>query len=249
MAALVKPDRSLKATVDAVVKDLVRASHNRDSSYVSLPLIYPGGSSVTLKIDRTAHGLRVSDNGFGFRELEAVGADSSFARAASRFVADDDLALNKRAIFVDVPDEDQLLRAICDVGSASWRTVDAIYARLPDETEIEDYLRERLQKIFGERDVTPDAKVVGASTTEWAFSASVRHDGHVTIFHAVSEHANSVYRTSTAFHDIAALDNPPSLVAVVKSLKAMGSKLGILSQAGRVMEEDQPDATYLQAAA
>jgi hypothetical protein len=35
-----------------------------------MPLLYPDGSFVTLKLDQAHGGIRVSDNGFAFRELE-----------------------------------------------------------------------------------------------------------------------------------------------------------------------------------
>jgi hypothetical protein len=65
----------------------------------------------------------------------------------------------------------------------------------------------------------------------------------------VGAHANSVYRTSAAFHDLAELPSPPRLVAVVKDKHALGPKLMLLSQAGRVIESGQSDDVYQRAAA
>ena len=80
-------------------------------------------------------------------------------------------------------------------------------------------------------------------------SAVVTAGEHKAVFHAVGDHANSVYRTNTAFHDLGALDDPPALVAVVNDRKALGPKLGLLAQAGHVIESEQPDDVYRRAAA
>ena len=69
------------------------------------------------------------------------------------------------------------------------------------------------------------------------------------MFHAVSNHPNAVFKTSTAFHDLANLDNAPKLVAVVRDKAALGSRLALLAQAGRVIEGEQPDEVYLRAVA
>ena len=71
----------------------------------------------------------------------------------------------------------------------------------------------------------------------------------LVVFQAVSNHANSINRASTAFHDIAELPNPPARVAVVKDREEMGVNLRVLSQAGRVIQGDQPDEIYKKAAA
>jgi hypothetical protein len=69
------------------------------------------------------------------------------------------------------------------------------------------------------------------------------------VFQAVGNHPYSVYKASTAFHDLNELPSPPRCVSVVKDLEAMGVNLNVLAQAGRVIQGDQSDAVYLEAAA
>ncbi len=249
---IIEQKRSIVAeAAEAAVAELVSVRRSGGSSFVSLPILYPDGSFVTLKLDQAAQGIRVSDNGFAYRELEAIGTARSFAKTASTVAEALQLVADRRTVYVDVPVE-QLVRAICDVGIASWQIADRVYARAAeeDEAEIEDYLRERLTKVFGKALKEVDQnKIKGASTNEWEVSAIVERTGKLTIFHAVSNHANSVFRTSAAFHDLHALEKPPGLVAVVRSKSALGPKLGLLSQIGRVIEEEQPDPVYLRAAA
>jgi hypothetical protein len=243
---------SVAEAADAAAAALVSVRHWGGSSFINLPLIYPSGSFVTVKLEQVGReAIRVSDNGFAYRELESIGVQRSFAKTANSIAEAESLEVNKRAIFVDVPHA-QLSRAICDVAIASWQVADRIFSRAAeeDEAEIEDYLRQRLASVFGADHVNAEqAKIVGASTSEWEVSAVVELPNRVAVFHAVSNHSNSVFRTSTAFHDLAALDNPPSLTAVVRSKAALGPKLNLLAQAGNVIEEDQPNNVYLRAAA
>lgn len=237
-----------KAAAEAAAK-LVCLRRSEGSVFINLPLLYPDSSFVTLKLDVVPDGIRVSDNGFAYRELEAIGACRSFAKTAATVSTALDVEANRRALFVDVP-PDQLVRAICDVAMASWQVADRVYARAADTeaAELEDCLQNRLMRVFGEH-LRPIHSIKGASSSEWDVSAVVEHHGKLTVFHAVSNHANAVFRTSAAFHDLASRDRQLNLVSVVKEKAALGARYGILSQAGRVIEEAQPDSVYIKAAA
>jgi hypothetical protein len=252
MVVLALERKSVAEAAEAAAAELVYVRRHGGSSFINLPIIYPDGSFVTLKLDQSGSGIRVSDNGFAYRELEAIGAGRSFAKTASAIAEPLELLTDRRSVYADVSEE-QLVRAICDVGLASWQIADRIYARAAeeDEAEIEDHLRTRLTKVFGNKLKAADQnKIKGASTSEWEVSAIVDQDGKQTVFHAVSNHANSVFRTSAAFHDLLALqDLAPNVVAVVRSKAALGPRFGILAQAGAVIEEDQPDEVYRRAAA
>lgn len=241
---------AVSAIADAVVHDLLNVRHWGDSSFVNLPIAYASGTFVTVKLDRVRKGVRVSDGGFAYRELESLGAERSFHRTAASAAESEGLSVSARSIFVDVPRE-CLVRAICDVSIATWSVVDNVYARVTEQEEydIENMLCERLVAVFGDRHVSAAPKIVGSSSSEWKMSAVVDADDHKAVFHAVGDHANSVYRTKAAFHDLGALDDPPILVAVVHDCKALGPKLGLLAQAGRVIEGGQPDDVYRRAAA
>jgi hypothetical protein len=229
---------------------LVRAQQWGEAYFVNLPLIYPSGSFVTARVSRTAQGFRVDDAGFAYREMEAVGAERSFGRVATKVAGAADVETNRRAFYTDAS-ADELQRAICDVAIASWNAADKVFAKVAEqeETEIAEHLRQRLAKIFGSSKLEDVHSITGPSTSNWDVSAILHVDGSLAVFQAVSNHANSVYRTSAAFHDLAALPTPPRLISVVSDKQALGSKLMILSQAGRVIEADQGDEVYLRAAA
>jgi hypothetical protein len=235
--------------IETTVRELVSARRVAHEAFISLPLLYPSGTSVTVKVTPTPDGYRVSDGGFAYREIEAIGATRSFAGTVTQIAEANDLRRNSRTVFTEA-DAGSLFRAVCDVGAASWQITDRVYSRLSEDTEeeVEEYVRARLTQIFGAPSVQ-SAKLTGASTSEWDVTAIVKQGGKSTVFQAVLPYANSIYRTNSAFDDLAALDDPPGLVAVVRNKAALGSRLALLSRTGRVIEDQQPDAVYLRAAA
>lgn len=77
----------------------------------------------------------------------------------------------------------------------------------------------------------------------------VRLGERKAVFQAVSEYPASIYRTNPAFHDLAALDDPPSLIAIVRDKAALGSRFALLAQTAHVIEQDQSDEIFLRSAA
>ena len=228
----------------------MRVSHWGQSSYINLPLFFPSGTAASVRISKIGNTFRVDDSGFAFREIETIGFDRSFPKIAARLAGVERLSTDRRVIYTDT-DEAGLYRAICDVGFASHAVVSEIYSRAAEDesTDVEDYLRERLESIFGSSHVEPEKDIIGASSHAWKVSATLHLPSGLTVFQAVGTHAYSVYKASTAFHDLNGLPTPPRCVAVVKDKEAMGVNLNMLAQAGRVIQGDQTDDAYRAAAA
>lgn len=235
--------------VEAAVRDLVRTRRTNGALYVNLPMLYPDGSFVTVRIDHSAAGVRVSDAGFAYREADDVGAARSFKRTAKGFIDETSVQIGDRLLFSDAS-IDTLERAICEVAEVSWRVANVISARALEEEDVQlsDELATRLKAIFGDENVEAGAEVVGNSTTVWPVTALVKKDGSPIVFQAVSDHANSINRASTAFRDFSTLDRPPRLVAFVRSKAALGSKLALLAPS-RIVEEAQGNDNLARAAA
>ena len=249
MIAEIATKMDVDRLIRAAISELVRVQMVNGSYFVNLPILYPDGSFVTIKIDPQGHGFRISDGGFAYREAEDVGAARSFKRTAKRFAEEYETDVGDQAIFVDVSD-DQIERAICDVAAVSWRVADHICSRAFDEDEaaLADELSARLVKIFGEESVQGGKSIRGVSTNEWPVSAVVTSHGHSTVFQAVSNHAGSIYKASTAFRDLAGLNHAPRLVAFVRNKKTLGAKISLLAP-GKVIEEAQPDYAIEKVAA
>lgn len=238
----------VETVVRETANDLVRLERINGAFFINLPILYPDGSFVTVRVDQMPQGVRVSDAGFAYREAEDVDAVRSFKRVANKVAEVTGVSVGNKTLSLEVPTDD-LHRAILDVAEASWRVADHICQKVfdEDEDELSDALNERLIGLFGAANVS-HAPITGASNNEWRVSATVDYQGHKVVFQAVGEHANSVYKASTAFRDIGSLVRPPKLVAVVKSKEAMGPKLSLLAPA-RVIEEAQPDDLFRKVAA
>ncbi|AMM83154.1 hypothetical protein [Martelella sp. AD-3] len=235
----------------AIVPGLVSYRDWGDASFISLPLIYPSGSFVTVRLTYRAGGvIRVSDSGFAFREAESFGATRSFPRVARSVAADFDVEVDRRSLYVDVDNPQEVERAIFDVSAASRDTAERIVSRSANDVEaaIADALHVKLDQIFPSA-VEHEGRIIGASSTEWEVTAIAKYKGHSAIFQAVTNYPVAIFKASTAFHDLAALDNPPTLVSVVANKEEMGKNYSILAQAGRVIEIGQTNDAFVSAAA
>ncbi|NBC31446.1 MAG: hypothetical protein GVY13_02095 [Alphaproteobacteria bacterium] len=111
--------------VDSVVRDLVSVRHRAGSRWVTLPLLYPDGSSVTVRIEAAGEQIRVSDDGFAYRITESIGEECAFAAAAAQVARRWLVRCDQTIIYIDVP-PDTLFRAICDVAIASWQVAENV---------------------------------------------------------------------------------------------------------------------------
>lgn len=251
MMSLAQTRLTASAVAHAALPELARVKNWGESSFINLPLIYPSGSAVTVKVDLVSGGIRISDNGFAFQELESIGAERSFPRVARSFADAEELLVGKRLIYVDVA-PDQVVRAICDVAMASWRVADQVYRKsaTEEQEELEEQLRRRLPLIFADRFDPKQQRIRGSSGTEWPVSALVKTGANVVVFNAVANHPLAINTATTSFLDLSNLEQPPGLVAVVRKKPDLGSRLLLLSEGGgRVIEEAQPDADYQRLAA
>lgn len=250
MASVARLEADLKTTVERAVADFVRVSHWSGASYVNLPLTMPSGSPATVRVSLVDGGFRVDDGGFAFREIDDIGFARSFPSEAKKAAEPEGLAFDRRLIFTDCQ-ADELSRRICDVAAASVDLAERVVRRVAerDEAELEDGLRERLASVFGASHLDDSQEIAGSSSIKWNVSGIVRLERDVIIYQAVSSHANSINKASTAFHDLLQLPHPPHRVAVVKDKAQLGPKLALLAQAGRVIQSDQPDDIYRAAAA
>ncbi len=232
----------------AIVPTLVSFKAWGDASFINMPMAYPSGAFVTVRLTHRPGGVKVSDSGFAFREIESFGAGRSFAKTAQTAAEEFEVKVGKRSVYVDVQ-EHEVERAILDVSAASHAIASRIVNRVSSDVEatISDELHTRLDRLFPK--TSYEERITGASSTEWEVSAVSKIDGGSAVFQIVTNYPISVYKASTAFHDIAALDNPPRLISVVRSKAEMGKSYSILHQAGRVIEVGQPDSAFERAVA
>ncbi len=239
----------LRDAAEAALRQLVSVKPDGDAVFVSLPLYYPSGSSVCLRISQRDHEYRVTDWAMAHREIELVGGDALFNRTAKR-AAERTGALIAGEEVYSVCSLGELAPVIADIGWASHYIAHAIVdrAQRQSESDILISLTARLKHLFGENRVESEKLIAGFSTNDWNVSALVHIDGREAVFDVVSNHHASVFTTSTKFNDLKLLDNAPKTIAVVKDKAAMGAYYNILAQAGYVIQDDAPDMSFLSAA-
>ena len=88
-------------TVESTVRELVRVQRYDGAYFVNLPILYPDGSYVTIRIDQNGSNVRVSDAGFAYRQVDDIGASRSFKRIANKIANEANVTVSERYIFVD----------------------------------------------------------------------------------------------------------------------------------------------------
>lgn len=241
---------AVREVAENVAAALVSVRHWGEASFIKLPLVYPSGSFVTVRITQAPGGYRVSDGGLAFREIERFGAERSFSGTVRGVIEGKDTLADRRTIFADVT-AGEVEAAVYEVAIASHQVAEQIVAKASEvhAEDIAEALQERLVRVFGVDRVAVEQEVVGSSSTSWKVSAVTRSGDHIAVFQAVSQTPMSIFRTSAAFHDLAVLNIPPRLVAVVESKARLGKNLSLLAQAGQVIEVGQSDDVFRRAAA
>jgi hypothetical protein len=241
MHPLEKP--AFEALVNEVARELVAVEHRAGGSFVRVPLLYPGGTTVVVRIQEGANSFFVTDAGLGYQEAELMGAGPLYARHA-RVIGDAaGVRFDNQAFFVLETSRDQLPGAVTTVANcsqeATMRSADALAEQTFEDGKTRLY--ERLVSVFTTKFVAKNVEVVGASNQRWRVAAIVTpSEGHQTVFEPVTKHSNSVASVTMKFGDIALRENAPARVAVVHNRADFGPLLTVLSRSASVIEDDAP---------
>jgi hypothetical protein len=246
-----------KALIDNVARELVAAEHHVSGSFLRLPLLYPSGATVVVRVDQGEGRYFVSDWGLGYRETDVYGAGSFYLRHARHIAEKAGVGFDNQAFFVMEASREQLAGAVVTIGNcsheAAMRAADAQAEKTFEDSK--ERLYERLVAVFAKETgtakkvVAKNARVVGQSSTEWPVATLVTLPGskRATIFEPVTKHHNSVAHAAMKFQDIALLgDEAPNRVAIVHEKREFGTLLGVLSHAANVVDEDVSDDTIVR---
>ncbi|MBF0391480.1 MAG: hypothetical protein HQL38_02260 [Alphaproteobacteria bacterium] len=235
--------KAFHEVVDGVARALANVRHERDASFIDLPVMYPSGSLAVIRIDPHHDGhYLVSDMGMGFEEADLMGAGRLFTHSAPAVAMRAGVHFERSTFSLGVR-RDRLVGAVSVVAACSQEAVQVAAFRLDEKKKADaaDRLCERLFRLFTPAKVERGATVVGASNTPWTVTALVRTDGHRAVYEPVSEHPNSVASALTKFVDLTQLDHPPARIAVVRSKELLGTRLALISTAANVVEEGVSD--------
>ncbi|MEQ8862818.1 MAG: hypothetical protein RIC54_05350 [Thalassobaculum sp.] len=251
MLSLTSTSAGFRAIVDEAAASLHRVDYSGEAAYLKTAGLYPSGSSVVVCITPDRGGFLVSDLGQGQVEADMMGGASTFARTAPHVAERAGVGFDHRAFFLVRVDRSRLPGAIATVATCSMEAVQLTAQKLSEKRheDATDRLYRRLVNVFTRARVTRDAEVLGASTTTWPVATLVSVNQHQAIFEPVTANHISIASAVTKFYDISQLEDAPGRVAVVRRKAALGTKLGVLSAAARVIEEDAPDSVLEQLAA
>ncbi|AMU95077.1 hypothetical protein AOA14_10720 [Sphingopyxis terrae subsp. terrae NBRC 15098] len=228
------------AGIRKAVSSLVRASSWGNAYLISVPLVYPSGTTVGVKVTPHQGAYIVSDFGLGWREAEGYEAQRSFGAHAGRIKDEVGVEYNASHEFQMRATERQLTSAIRRVAYASHRAAVKAFHSLPEacEQEIGAALFQRLRETFGNEKVAGELKLAGASNIEWPFAAQVVQGKRRVVFDVISPQWTSVVAAKSKFSDVRHLGPNTIPIAVVDSLDAMGKWLPLISQEAEVIEDD-----------
>lgn len=122
-------DFRVSDAVQAAISRLMQTRSWGDSTFVTMPLFYPNGTPVTVKVEPAPTGFRVSDGGLTFREFEQVGAESYYGRNASNFAREIEGFVHNRSLCLDV-EQEELTAAIADVADAVARMANKVMSKV-----------------------------------------------------------------------------------------------------------------------
>jgi hypothetical protein len=234
----------LSRAVDDAIRGIVTTEHYRAGSIVSLPVLYPSGSSVLLEVTRHGDRLLVSDRGGGSQEAELMGATRYYKEPAERIATDAGIRFDGHSMFVVEVPIARLAGAMVVVANCSQDAAVFAAERLAESTEADarEILFARLSTVFRGWHVEKDARVIGASNHSWKVAVEVTNRDRRAIFEPVNRRYITIVGTAAKFHDLARLETPPARFAVVSSIQELGDYYGVVSDASdRVIESSVPD--------
>jgi hypothetical protein len=229
--------------VNAVMRDLVYATHRPEGSYVKLPIFYPSGSEVVVRVSGGPDRFYITDFGMGFVEAEFVGAERIYVRHAKQIGLSAGVGFDDHAFFAIEIDRDQLLGGIATIAncSAEAMIITALKSAEKVATDHAEFMIDKLERVFGTDKVRRNEKIIGSSNHEWEFAASILNGRRRSVFEFATKHAQSIASVAMKMDDVSRLNGAPNRIVMVRDKKEMGTYLGVLAHSSNIVEEKISD--------
>ena len=240
----------LANVVDAAIREIVSTAHRPEGSYVKTPLLYPSGSEVVVRISGGPDVYFVTDFGMGHTEAELGGFERTYMRQAKIIGQNNNIGFDNHAFFILQVDADRLPGAIVTIANCTHEAVLIAASKAAEKLSIDgaEFMIEKLERIFGIKNVNKMDKIIGASNHEWEFAASIQHERKKTLFEFATKHPNSVASVAMKMNDISRLEHAPKRIVMVHNKAEMGTYLGILAFTSNVIEENIADSKIINLA-
>lgn len=244
---------SLAAVADEAARALIKVRRGPGmDARVTLPVLYPSGTCVGLRIGGGAKGFMVTDDGGACAEADMAGAGEFFHRAARETAERCGVRFDGHELFEIEAPADALPGFMAIVADASRRAAQLVAERHAERLDrrLRTNLTDRLVRLFGEERVDIRPQVSGASTHAWPFDAAARLGRRTVLFATVTPSAVSVSSAYLKLDDVRRLPEAPGTVAVLsrQSLFRQDQRL-ILGRAAHILDATAPDEEFLRAAA
>lgn len=218
------------------------------------PVMLPTGTCITVAVERAGPtSWIVSDLGLTHAEALLLDYAEAYKRRVREAAKEVGVEIDPsgQVVFVRVEDARQIGPALAWVADAARRAFEGALELRATRVEAQRLalFARRLERLVRDVNVERSIEIPGSSNHIWRVDLRVRRADRQFLLDLVSPHATSVTTTVTKFHDIARLPDPPDRIAVVPSREAMGTWLGVLSQAANVVEEGASDRTWQRALA
>jgi hypothetical protein len=228
----------IKERLTAAVKRLMDVRVDGETARITVPALYPSGSSASLEVTFNGGRCFVSDMGAGHMEAEFQGADDFFS-ASARYVSQRfGVGFDGLCFFSTWASLDRVEAAISAVASASTQAAAAaLFAAERDrERRAQDQIFDRISGIFGRESVSKSMEISGKDDTWNAHNVVALKNGRIAVFEFVKENQNSIANKFLMFSDLFRSGAGMSLNSVVKRLDALGGKGSMLGDVSHVVE-------------
>ncbi|WP_342152379.1 hypothetical protein [Methylorubrum sp. SB2] len=243
----------LSAIADKAARALIQVRRGPGlDARVTLPVLYPSGSCVGLRIGGGGKGFMITDDGGACAEADMAGASEFFHRAARETAERCGVRFDGHEMFeIEAPSE-ALPGFMAIVADASRRAAQLVAERQAERLDrrFRTGLADRLISVFGSDRVDIRPQVSGASTHAWLFDAAARLGERTVLFAAVTPSAVSVSSAYLKLDDVARLPGAPDTVAVLSrhSLFRQDQRL-ILGRTARIIDATASDEAFRRIAA
>lgn len=229
----------MSGLMDAVARELVSTGVDGRDGIIALPILYPGGQPVTVRVRPDAGEFIVTDQGNGYLSAEHMGAADTFVRLAPKVAKQNSVGFDGQMMFAARVPRDWLMSAIIFTAAASKEAVEKTADKLTIDLDatMREGLQARIKDVFRGR-ASFNVEVPGNTTKMRKFAARVDGGSRISLFDVVTPSPVSVNFAIVKFQDVAQLGNDYQGVAVVSG-KIDAPDMALLSQwASRVLPFD-----------